>query len=367
MFATKNGSMRAFQNRPRLRWIVPIVAVATLISGGLLAGTAVAEPPLPERSAEELVAEVAATRPTQFSGTAETRAELGLPELPGMRKGSDFEALLAGTNTIRVWAGTAEQARIAVHGTFGESDLIRNGSEVWLWNSEDKSAVHRTLSGKDQKDAKEQELTPQQLAARAIAAIQPDTEISVARNVTIAGRAAYELVLEPKDDRSLIEQVRIAIDGEKFLPLRVQLVAEGAGQPAVEAAYTEIDFSAPDPSVFEFTPPAGTDVTEENGTDHDRRSQDPEARPEDRKDAKDSTTVIGEGWTAVYLIDGEQPAKDQERDQGDATIEALPKVSGDWGSGRLFSSRVVTAVIADDGRIAVGAVSPELLYSALER
>lgn len=358
--------MRAFQSRPRLRWIIPVAAATALVAGGLAAGTAAAEPSLPERSAEQLVAEVAQARPTQFSGTAETHAELGLPALPGSRRGSDFEALLSGTNTIRVWAGNEDQSRVAVQGTFGESDLIRNGSDVWLWNSQEKTAVHRTVSDRGDRDLDERELTPQQLAAQAIAAIEPTTEVSVARNVTIAGRAAYELVLQPKDDRSLIEQVRIAVDGERFLPLRVQVFGEGATEPSVEAAFTEISFAAPDPKVFDFTPPPGTDVKRE-GSDRDEKQARPEPDEKAKRDkgSKDAgePNVVGKGWTAVYLADG----GDTGQLTDDATLEALPRVSGAWGSGRLFSSRLVSAVITDDGRVAVGAVRPELLYDALGR
>ncbi|NYE75197.1 LolA family protein [Microlunatus parietis] len=356
--------MRAFQSRPRLRWIIPVAAATALVAGSLVAGTAVAEPSLPERSAEQLVAEVAQARPTQFSGTAETRAELGLPALPGSRRGSDFEALLAGTNTVRVWAGTEDQSRVAVHGTFGESDLIRNGSDVWLWNSQEKTAIHRTVPDRGERHSDEPELTPQQLAAQAIAAIEPTTEVSVARNVTIAGRAAYELVLQPKDDRSLIEQVRIAVDGERFLPLRVQVFGEGAAEPSVEAAFTEISFTAPDPSVFEFTPPPGTDVKRE-GTDRGEKPARPDKNAKPDRGSKDAgePNVIGKGWTAVYLADG----GDAGTITDNATLEALPRVSGAWGSGRLFSSRLVSAVIADDGRVAAGAVRPELLYDALGR
>jgi len=353
--------MRAFQNRPRLRWLVPIVAVTALVAGGLVAGTAAAEPSLPEQSAEQLVAKVAASRPTQFSGTAETRADLGLPELPGSRRGSDFEALLSGENTIRVWVGTEQQTRVAVHGTFGESDLVRDGSDVWLWNSRERTAVHSKVTGGKDRSA-ESAPTPQQLAAQAIEAIEPTTRISVARNVTVAGRAAYELVLEPKDDRSLIEQVRIAVDGERFLPLRVQIFGEGSDRPAAEAAFTRIDFSAPDPGVFEFTPPAGTEVVEPD--DHDRSGRPEKPGKSDHPRSGEKPAVIGKGWTAVHLIKGERPDRKAEQDD---ILEALPRVSGSWGTGRLFSSRLVTAVITDDGRIAVGPVRSELLYAALER
>jgi len=43
---------------------------------------------------------------------------------------------------------------------------------------------------------------------------------------------------------------------------------------------------------------------------------------------------------------------------------SLQRVSGDWGSGRLLTSRLVSALITDDGRLLVGAVPPQLLYQA---
>ena len=45
----------------------------------------------------------------------------------------------------------------------------------------------------------------------------------------------------------------------------------------------------------------------------------------------------------------------------------LPKKDGQWGSGRLLAGTAFSAVLTDDGRIAVGAVRPEKLYEALAR
>ena len=50
-----------------------------------------------------------------------------------------------------------------------------------------------------------------------------------------------------------------------------------------------------------------------------------------------------------------------------ALLRSLPEVSGSWGHGRLLSTTLVTAVITDDGRIAVGSVTPDKLYSALAK
>jgi len=45
-------------------------------------------------------------------------------------------------------------------------------------------------------------------------------------------------------------------------------------------------------------------------------------------------------------------------------LDRLPRVSGSWGSGRLLSGKLFSALLTDDGRVLVGAVAPELLYAA---
>jgi hypothetical protein len=46
-------------------------------------------------------------------------------------------------------------------------------------------------------------------------------------------------------------------------------------------------------------------------------------------------------------------------------LELLPRVSGSWGSGHLLEGKLFSAVLTDDGRVAVGAVTPQTLYAAL--
>jgi hypothetical protein len=57
---------------------------------------------------------------------------------------------------------------------------------------------------------------------------------------------------------------------------------------------------------------------------------------------------------------------DTGRDSGSlgAFLEQLPRVDGSWGSGRLMTSTLVSALITDDGRLIVGMVPPDLLYAA---
>jgi hypothetical protein len=50
-----------------------------------------------------------------------------------------------------------------------------------------------------------------------------------------------------------------------------------------------------------------------------------------------------------------------------ALLYRLPRVSGSWGSGRLLTSTLVSALLTDDGRLLIGPVPPDLLYAAAGR
>ena len=48
-----------------------------------------------------------------------------------------------------------------------------------------------------------------------------------------------------------------------------------------------------------------------------------------------------------------------------AMLQALPRVSGAWGSGHLLQGTLFSVLVTDAGQVAVGAVPPQLLYRAL--
>jgi hypothetical protein len=50
-----------------------------------------------------------------------------------------------------------------------------------------------------------------------------------------------------------------------------------------------------------------------------------------------------------------------------AFLDKLQSVHGSWGSGRLLAGTAFSAVWTDDGRLAVGAVRPDVIYQALSR
>jgi outer membrane lipoprotein-sorting protein len=367
--------MNLFVDHPRTRWALPAAAVVLVAGGSLVASrTASADTGLPPRSAAQLLVDVQQASKQSLSGTVVQTADLGLPQIPGLTGqaggspasnsgGASLTSIVSGTHTWRVWLAGPTQARVALVSGSGESDVIRNGSDVWVWSSVDKSAVHHTLNAKDaaatpQLSPTDLPKTPDEAAQKALAAIDPTTSVSTAGTAVVAGRQAYELVLQPKTKETRVAQVRIAVDADKHVPLRVQVYSTKLANPAVEVGFTAIDFGTPDARQFAFTPPAGTTVSEADAA----------AKPDAVSGPKPAEPkVVGNGWTAVAVA--KLPANfanGAQSKQAQSLLNSVPSVSGDWGSGRVIDGTLFSAVLTDDGRVAVGAVAPESLYAALK-
>ncbi|MBG6067039.1 LolA family protein [Micromonospora ureilytica] len=372
--------MSVLRSRPVLRWLVPATAAVAVIGGGAAIGTfaAEAEPSLPPRTAAQLLVDLQTSRLEGLSGTVVQRADLGLPPLVGLVPGNELTTLLTGTHTLRVWYSGPDQQRVALMDTLGEQDIIRNGRDLWTWQSRSNTATHRTLGGDAgawkpaPEPAASLPATPQQAADLALGAIDPSTEVSVGRSATVAGQDAYELVLQPRDGDSLVHQLRIAIDAKQHVPLRFEVLAKGSDRPAFEVAFTQVDYRRPDADQFRFNPPPGVTVDEE-------KAERPTGKPGHVEPAGDpQVRAVGDGWTTVLIgrLDGadvgRKPAtKPATPPAGSAPdmdmsklLGGLPAVSGDWGSGRLLTSKLFSVLLTDDGRVLAGAVTPERLYQA---
>lgn len=365
--------MSIFTKSPALRWAVPSAAAVALIGGSAAVGAmnANAGAGLQPRTAAQLLVDVQQARLDGLSGTVVQRADLGLPSLPGMGGGSgssDMTSLVSGTHTLRVWFAGPDKARLALLGDLGESDVVKNGTDLWTWSSHDNTATHRTLSPGDHAakapSAADVPKTPQEAADAALKAIGPSTQVSTSGTATVAGRSAYELLLEPRDRASLIAQVRIAVDGVKHVPLRVQVYAQGAAAPAFEVGFTSVDFARPDAGQFTFNPPPGAKVSEASPSGTENKGQARPATP----GAKPK--VVGTGWTTVVVAKlptgaAAPSGTDSSTRRLTGLVSVLPKVSGAWGSGHLLAGKLFSVVLTDDGRVAVGAVRPDALFAAL--
>jgi outer membrane lipoprotein-sorting protein len=359
-----------------LRWAAPVVAGVAVAAAAIIPSAAASaeHPALPARTAGQLLADLASVHPPTLSGTIVETARLGLPDLsslPGADGQLSWASLATGSHTIRVWASGPSRQRIALLGQLAETDVIHNGTTLWSYSSQQNAATHTTLpadaSAPDLTPASALPVTPAQAAAEALAAIDPTTKVSVDRTAEVAGRPAYQIVLAPKDNRSLIASVTIAVDSQSKLPLRVQVFARGQQLPAFETTFTEISFSRPDPSVFSFVPPVGATVTQGffsggpsgNGI---RRIKErsvlgmgsssqaaPGTVPQKivHISTAPGTIKLGRGWTTVL-----ESNLNSVPQLGPFTQFMTP-VSG----GHLLTTALVSIFLTDDGRLFAGAVN----------
>jgi outer membrane lipoprotein-sorting protein len=362
---------------PRVRrWLVPCAAAVAVLGGGAAIGvvTAAADRSLPPRSANQLLVDLQSAKLDGFSGTVVARADLGLPPLSSPDGGPDLASLLSGTHTVRVWFAGPSQARVALLGPLGETDVINNGTDQWIWSSRLNSAVHHTTSGADRNPhagtgnapspfptvlpSLGQGGGPEQIAGLALTLLGQTATVSSSGPTTVAGRDAYELVVSPKDLSSRIGSLRLAIDAQAHIPLRLQVFARGAGTPAVEIGFTQISLTKPDAAEFAFNPPPGTKITEAPDIAKDTPKQ-------DGKPAGSGFAVVGSGWTSVLVFrlpaatGGAAGSADLDR-----AFASLPEVSGAFGHGRILAGSLFSVLHTDDGRVLLGAVGPEQLTQA---
>jgi outer membrane lipoprotein-sorting protein len=388
------------------RWAAPIVVVLAA-GGAVLAGSArpsaAAAPRLPARSAGQLLAALTGdTRLTgdtggpALSGTITETASLGLPALPSglpAELSGGGTSLLAGSHTVQVWYAGPDHFRLALPQSMSEDDLVRNGASMWLWNSAANTVTHLTVPASGPAPAVPAvPLTPQQAARQALAEAGPATIVRVDPAVTVAGQAAYQLVLAPRSSRSLIGQVRIAIDSQHRVPLRVQVFARGAATPAAQVGFTAVSFSRPAAADYAFTPPAGARVTQQ----HMVAQQHTVTQQRTGAASAGTVRVIGTGWLTVaslpesslaelsggasggdllpfrHSASAEAPGSAAPGGHGAAPAGSLPgellnsapRVSGSWGSGRLIRTSLLSILVTSSGRVLIGAVTPSVLYQA---
>lgn len=379
--------MSAFDRHPRLRWAVPAVTAALLIGGAALGPTMVtAEPGLPPRTAEELLVDLQQPTANAVSGTITTRADLGLPELPGGMAAGGGLGLAGGESTLRLWVADPQRQRLALLDRAAETAVIRNGDQVWVWSSDAATAdsyqlpAHRSAELPQAPDSALPS-TPQQLATLALRAIDPSTQVTTSGVGRVAGRDVYELILTPRDPDTLVRQVTLAVDAETQLPLRVRVYSTQLTDPALEVGFTAVDYATPDAALFEFQPPPGATVTEHPAPTHDGGAKADEASGPGTPEP----SVVGEGWSTIVIGDlpvdllgdlAEQGLSTGAGDSGSfvggdqaraalGLLQALPEESGSWGTGRVLRGTLFSAILTTDARVAIGSVSPQALGAAL--
>ncbi|WTS58394.1 DUF2092 domain-containing protein [Streptomyces sp. NBC_00101] len=394
--------------RKASRTLVPLavagVAAATIGLVPALADSG--DPDLPKITAQELLEKIAASDTQRLSGTVKITTDLGIPSLGalagtfGQGSGADGAApedrlteLASGTHTLRVAADGPDKQRLTILGNSSEYSLIHNGDEVWAHDSGSDEVFHATddgdgrkADGEDGEDGEREkggdaaEGTPRQFADEALKAVGDTTSVTVDGTVRVAGRDAYQLLIQPKQSGSTVGSIRIAVDAEEGVPLRFTLSPSSGGKAAVNVGFTKVDFGKPAASTFDFTPPKGAKVTEDEDAAQEAGADGgladllpgglgglPGLEGAEGTGDTGGFETVGKGWTTI--VRAEVPGGEGLASAGESSslLDAFgSKATGKFGSGTVFSTRLVNALITDDGNVYVGAVTRDALVRAAD-
>ncbi|MFK0096906.1 outer membrane lipoprotein carrier protein LolA [Streptomyces sp. NPDC091040] len=400
--AETNGTAarRPAGRRKAARYIVPVavagVAAATIGLVPALASSG--DPDLPKITAQELIEKIAASDTEQFSGTVKISTDLGIPSMGGLAgsflsgaaeggdggKGgssadpqSKLTELASGTHTLRVAADGPDKQRLSVLDQASEYSLIHNGDDVWAYDSGSNEVYHadgkgKAPHGKEQAAPEGVPTTPKALAEEALKAADGTTSVSVDGTARVAGRDAYRLVLKPEQKGSTVDSITVAVDAKNGVPLKFTLQPSSGGKAVVDAGFTSVDFGKPAASSFAFTPPKGAKVTEAD----DAKAEGHEKSRGDlgkfkAAEGEGAPKIIGKGWNSIAEFKTPGGAALPSKASKDVPAEAQQfldalgdKVSGKFGSGTVFKTRLINALMTDDGRVYVGAVTKDALVAA---
>ncbi|MFG2326594.1 outer membrane lipoprotein carrier protein LolA [Streptomyces sp. NPDC048568] len=385
------GEELSARRRKAARYVVPVavmgVAAATIGLVPALADSG--DPDLPKVTAEELVQKIAESDVQQLSGTVRISTDLGLPDLGGLESGlmsgmsggpggdgkdegssadpsAKLTQLVSGSHTLRVAADGPDRQKVSLLEDAAEYSLIHDGKDVWGYDSKSNEVYHSTSDGAERPE-KDVPATPKDFADQALKSIDDTTSVKVGGTAQVAGRDAYRLVVEPRQKGSTVGAITVAVDAETGTPLKFTLTPASGGAAVVDAGFTKVSFAKPDASTFDFTPPKGAKVTEadEKATkapEHGRKAEGDLAKE------LDGLKVIGEGWNSIAAFDtGGQGLPTGAAGGGDlgGFLGSLgDQVKGDFGSGTVFKTRLVNALITEDGKVYAGAVTKDALVKA---
>ena len=259
-------------DRARTGWIpkraliaaLGLILVAALCLVAVAVGAGAQGEPPEKLTDKELLSRLTAAPENAPDFRATVIAEQTVvPEgLLGASEGGDTRN--SGPRTARVWRGGPDRLRAELQGENGDRVLVRNGDRVSVYDGTSNTLKigekpETTLPGGAAPDGLPG-ASPENID-ELLAEIAPSSKLSTGAPVEVAGRWAYPLTLEPKDkSATLVERAKALVDAEAFVPLLLELYAEGNPEPV--ARYEAQDFQVgpvPDER-FEFETPPGATV-----------------------------------------------------------------------------------------------------------
>lgn len=368
--------------RHRARYLVPLAAAAIAAAVVFVpqAASGAQHPTLPPRTAAQLLASLERASVPQFSGTTVETARLGLPSidgvnLPGVSTGDGSTlmqavTLLTGSHTAQLAYGGPDKQRAAIFlSNLSETDIVHNGANVWTYSSDTNSVSHSTASSapaESQAPDATSAIDPTKAAEQTLAKINPSTAVRVDRTAEVAGRPAYQLELTPRDGRSLIGSVRLALDSKTLLPLQVQIYARtNHSQPAFSVGFTSISMSPPSGSTFDFTKPPNATMQASPLSGPGSAGARTSLAGRRATSNSDHSTVVGKNWTSVYV--DKLPSASATAGNGPSAkspsnlAQTLDQLGTPVTGGHLITTSLLSILVTNDHRVLVGAVTPQYL------
>ena len=310
--------------------VLGLILVAALGVGALTVGAGAKGEP-PERLTEkELLSRVSAAPESapDFRATVAVEQMLVPEGLLGASEGGDTAD--SGPRTARVWRGGPDRLRAELQRENGDRVLVRNGVRVSIYDGasntlETGEMPEDALWGADGLPG----ASPEEID-KLLAEIAPSSKLTTGAPVEVAGRWAYPLTLEPRDEgTTLVERAETLVDAEAFVPLLFELYAEGRPEPV--ARYEAQDFQVgpvPDER-FEFeTPP---DATVEGLEPRDARPDEHHESAEPRKVASVKEASELAGFTVEELPEAPR-GRELEKIIVAGDDGAVLTYGSDWGA-----------------------------------
>jgi outer membrane lipoprotein-sorting protein len=159
--------------------------------------------------------------------------------------------------------------RLESQGQNGDFVAVAAGATIWTWDSMTTTATRYALpaaTGGASRAAPSPEtgLDPATAVERLIQKLAPHATLTLGAPATVAGRQTYTLTLTPTSPVTSFGSLAVAIDGQRWVPLRVQVFAKGDGSPVLSAGFKTVSFGPISNSLFTFTPPSGATVVHRN-------------------------------------------------------------------------------------------------------
>ena len=380
------------------KWIPSIAVPAVIVAGAVAVPLQANAVDLPDLSANEVMVLMQQSEVQSFSGTIVKVSDMGLPTLEFSSMVSeemvaemeekmpeefaDFVPaviesniltqaveLISGTHRIRVYNSGTDKLRAQILDPMSERDLIVNGDQFWIYDAKMATAVNGTIE-MEQDPAKQAEAekaitdyaasvaldltSPEAIADYLVSMIGDSSNLSVGTDHSVAGRTAYELILTPNVDGSLVERAKLSIDSETGMPLKVEVFSASQVDAAMSVGFESISFGAIDQSLFDFTPPAGTEVSSLDSSDY-------EAGDKDSADYAEKTEpeILGENWLSVVHLAAMPTEIPADLMSNELFGDMFTEVQG----GRVLTSALVNVLITDSGDVYMGAVTIDYLLS----